>query len=160
MTSEFFPEESQKKLDELANSLGVFIDNANDILGDKANKENFKTALANLSDATKQAKHSLKEFEEFSSAGTEVLRKCDVKVDKVVASMVDASEELSKTAAELRLIFVKMNKGDGTAGRLLNDGRLYEELLDNSQQLEVLIKELRMFFVTVNKKGSLPIKLK
>ncbi|MHC4326352.1 MAG: MlaD family protein [Planctomycetota bacterium] len=39
MTSEFFPEESQKKLDGLIEGLGALIANANDIMGDKSSKE-------------------------------------------------------------------------------------------------------------------------
>ncbi len=41
MTSEFFPEESQKKLDEVAEGLRTFISNANDIFGLPSNQENF-----------------------------------------------------------------------------------------------------------------------
>jgi phospholipid/cholesterol/gamma-HCH transport system substrate-binding protein len=142
MTSEFFPEESQKKLDELVAGLNGLIGNANDILGDRENKQNVKTALANLSETTKQAMLTLKEFEEFSSA------------------WVRMSEELSRTTGEVQLILEKINKGEGTAGRLLNDGELYENLLENTQQLQVLLEELKTFFAKANEKGSLPIKLK
>ena len=142
MTSEFFPEESQKKLDELVTGLNGLIGNANDILGDRENKQNVKTALANLSETTKQAMLTLKEFEEFSSA------------------WVRTSEELSRTTGEVQLILEKINKGEGTAGRLLNDGELYENLLENTRQLQVLLEELKTFFAKVNEKGSLPIKLK
>jgi ABC-type transporter Mla subunit MlaD len=38
MTSEFFPEESQKKLDDLITGLNAFMSNANKILGDPNNK--------------------------------------------------------------------------------------------------------------------------
>jgi ABC-type transporter Mla subunit MlaD len=142
MTSEFFPEESQKKLDELVTGLNGLIGNANDILGDRENKQNVKTALANLSETTKQAMLTLKEFEKFSGA------------------WVRTSEELSRTTGEVQLILEKINKGEGTAGRLLNDGELYENLLENTRQLQVLLEELKTFFAKVNEKGSLPIKLK
>ena len=135
MTSEFFPAESQKKLKELVDALGAFINNANDIFGDEANKENFKTTLANLSDASKQATQSLKEFREFAAAG------------------VNATEELSKTAVDLRLLLEKVNTGEGTAGRLINDGRFYENLLENTQQMQVLLEELTSFITEVNEKG-------
>ncbi len=52
MTSEFFPEESQKKLNNLVDDIGTFIGNANDIIGDPNNKENVKATLAHMSDAT------------------------------------------------------------------------------------------------------------
>jgi len=141
MTSEFFPAESQEKLEELVDSLSTLINNANDILGDEANKENLKTTLANFSDASRQATQTLEELQKFFTAG------------------IDTSEELSKTVAELQLVLEKINSGQGTAAKLINDGRLYENLLENSQQLEVLIEELRSFIAKARDKG-LPIKVK
>jgi phospholipid/cholesterol/gamma-HCH transport system substrate-binding protein len=142
MTSEFFPEESQEKLDKLADSLGTLVNSASSILGDEKNRENIKTTLANLSDASKQATQTLKELQEFFTAGT------------------DASAELSKALAELRLILEKVNSGQGTAAKLINDGRLYENLLENTQQMQVLLEELKAFSKKVDDKGFLPIKLK
>ena len=141
MTSEFFPVESQEKLDELVDGLSTLINNANDILGDEANKENLKRALANLSDASKQATQALKEFQEFSAAGT------------------NASEELSKMVAQLRVILEKIDSGQGTAAKFISDGRLYENLLENTQEMQVLLQELRSFIAESRDKG-MPIKLK
>jgi phospholipid/cholesterol/gamma-HCH transport system substrate-binding protein len=134
MTSEFFPAESQKKLDELVDGLTDFINNANSIVGDRANKENIKVTLANLSVATE-------ELREFLAAG------------------VDLSEEASKTAAELRLILEKVNAGRGTTGKLINDARLYEKLLENTDELEVLLKDLKEMVAEYKKKG-IKVKLK
>ena len=141
MTSEFFPEESQKKLDELADDLKDFMKNANDIIGDANNKENFRTTLTNLSHASEQLTEALKEFREFSAGATHV------------------SEELSKTVVQLRLILEKINTGRGTAARFVNDGRLYENLLENTQQMEVLLEQLTSFITESRDKG-LPLKLK
>ena len=141
MTSEFFPAESQEKLEKLVDALSSLIDNTNDVLGDRANKENFKTTLANMSDASKQASQALEEFREFTVAA------------------VDMSEELSKAAAELRLLLEKVSTGQGSAARLINDGRFYENLLENTQEMQVLLKELRAFIAESRDKG-VPIKLK
>jgi phospholipid/cholesterol/gamma-HCH transport system substrate-binding protein len=139
MTSEFFPEESQKKLDELADGLRVLIDDVNDILGDKENRENIKITIANLTDASKQVTQALKEFEEFSTAGT------------------STSEELSKTLVELRQILEKVNNGQGTAAKLINDGRLYEDLLENTQQMQTLLEELKALIAQYRKKGKITV---
>jgi len=139
MTSEFFPEESQKKLDELADSLDAFINSANSILGDEENRENIKTTLANLSDASKQTTQTLKGLQEFFAAGTNM------------------SEELSKTLAGLRLILEKVNNGQGTAAQLVNDGRLYENLLENTQQMQSLLEELKALIAQYRKKGKITV---
>jgi ABC-type transporter Mla subunit MlaD len=160
MTSEFFPEESQEKLDELANGLRDFINNANVIIGDPNNKENFKTTLANLTHATNRFAEAMKEFQKFSAAGTTTLKNADTRVEELVVAMIDTSAELSETTAQLRLILEKVNTGQGSAARLVNDGRFYESLLENTKQMQVLLEKWTAFIDDVNKKGRLPIKLK
>lgn len=177
MTSEFFPEESQKKLDGLIEGLGNLISNANDIMGDKDSKENIMKTLANLAQASKQAKETLEEFEKLAAAGTTTLENADSKVEDVVAAVVDTSEEIRKfTAAgtstlksvddrteklitamvdtsenlsgvmvELKLVLEKVNNGQGSAAKLLNDGNFYENLLENTEQLQLLLEEMKSF---------------
>ena len=158
-TSEFFPEETQKKAEELVDKFKSFIDNINSLIGDQQARENIKATLANLAEATKQASISLKEFQQFSAKGSEAFATAEAEVQKVSTAMVDVSDELGKTAAELRLLMEKINRGQGTAGRLVNDGRLYESLLENSRQLDVLLEELKSFVAELPDKG-VPIKLK
>lgn len=135
VTSEFFPEESQKKLEELASSLVVLVGNVNDILGDRTNKENIKKSLASLTEASNQATLTLKRFEEFSSASVEM------------------SAELSRMISQLRLVLEKINEGEGTAGRLINDGKLYENLLENTEQLQILLEDLMPVIEKLKEKG-------
>jgi ABC-type transporter Mla subunit MlaD len=166
MTSEFFPEESQKKLDEVAEGLRTFISNANDIIGLPSNKENLQKMLANLADASQQAtetmqqaKQTIEEFRKFAAAGTSTLTNADAKVEELVVAMVDTSEEIGKAAAGLRLILEKVNNGQGSAAKLINDGRFYERLLENTQQLQLLLEDIKLFVTTSRDKG-VPIKLK
>jgi phospholipid/cholesterol/gamma-HCH transport system substrate-binding protein len=177
MTSEFFPEESQKKLDGLIEGLQSLIANVNDVIGDPNSKDNIKRTLANLADASEQAGHTLTEFQELAATGTETLKKTDSKVEQLVASAVDTSEEIKQFAAtgtstlksvdakaerlvtalvetsgqltasmrELQLVLQKVNTGQGSAARLLNDGTFYENLLENTNQFQVLLEELKEF---------------
>ncbi len=167
MTSEFFPEESQKKLNELVEGIRTFIANANDILGDPENKANFKTTLANLTEASdglpaaieqattamKDAQETLEEFRKLAATGSETLRSTNAKAEQLVASIVDASDELSRTISQLRLVMEKINSGDGTAGRLINDGRLYESLLEDADQLNILLKDFKELLDKISEKG-------
>jgi len=177
MTSEFFPEESQKKLDGLIEGLGDLIANANEIMGDEKSRENVKKTLANLASATKQAADTLEEFESLAAAGTVTLEKTDKKVEEIVTAFVNTSEEVSKfttagtatlksvddkseklitamvvtseqlsqTMKELQLVLEKINSGEGSAARLLNDGSFYENLLENTEQLKLLLGEMKSF---------------
>lgn len=185
MTSEFFPEESQKRLDGLITGLQSLIANANDVIGDDASKENMKKMLANLAEASEQAKRTLVEFEKLAVAGTVTLKKTDVKVDEAVAAFVDTtgqikefastgtstlksvdakaerlvvamvqtSERMTGAMRELQLVLEKVNNGQGTAGRLLNDGTFYENLLENTDQLQTLLEEMRDFIAEWREKN-------
>jgi phospholipid/cholesterol/gamma-HCH transport system substrate-binding protein len=176
-TSEFFPEESQKKLNDLIDGLNNFISNANDIVGDKDSQKNIKQTLANLTEASEQMKQTIEEFRklavagtstlknadakveqvasalvetsedirEFTATGTSTLKSFDAKAEKLVIAMLDTSEELSGAMQELRLILEKVNSGQGTAAKLLNDGRFYENLLENTDQLQMLLEEMKSF---------------
>jgi hypothetical protein len=53
----------------------------------------------------------------------------------------------------------KVNNGDGTAGKLINDGRLYEQLLEDSRQLGLVLQDVKSF-VNESKQKGLPLKLK
>lgn len=140
-SSEFFPEESQEKLNELVDDLKTLVNSSNDIVGDPNNKENIKNTLANLAEASQQTTKTIEEFRQLA------------------ASMMGTSEELSKATEQLRLILEKVNSGQGTAARFINDGRFYENLLENTQQMQMLLEELKSFISEAREKG-LPIKMK
>jgi len=173
MTSEFFPEESQQKLQELVDGLRTLTNNFNDIVGDPKNKENLRQTLANFVEASGEATRTLRqitetldeatgtitEYRKLATTGTTTLKKVDVKMDEFVAGFVDASEQLSKATSQLRVILGKINSGEGTVARLLNDGRFYERMLENTEQMELLLEELNAFAAQARQKG-LPIKLK
>ncbi|MHC4132102.1 MAG: MlaD family protein [Planctomycetota bacterium] len=153
MTSEFFPEESQKKFEELVTSFTDLIKNANDVLGDPDNKENLKDILTNLSAATLEAKKTLQDFQELSTTGTATLKRADDKIDDLVISLVNTSEQLGRTAGELRMVLEKVNRGQGSASQILNNAKLYENLIEDTQQLQLLLEDLRALINKVNEDG-------
>lgn len=167
MTSEFFPEESQEKLSNLVEDMRTFIGNANDILGDPKNKENLKATLANITtissnvpaaidqaiEMMKNAEKTLEEFRQLALAGSQTLKSTDAKADKLIASAINTSDEMGKVFSQLRQAMEKVNNGNGTAGRLINDGRFYEQLLEDTTQLNVLLKDLKELLDKINEKG-------
>ena len=157
--NDFIPEATQKKLEELVTNLDKFIGHANEIIGDPENKANLKQTLANLTSATKQAAETLKEFQELSVSARQAVTNFDDKVEKIFPYLLTASEELSKRLIEAKSLMDKLNNGNGTAARFLNDGKLYEELLESTRQLNMLLTEMTAFMVKAKEKG-VPIKLK
>jgi ABC-type transporter Mla subunit MlaD len=166
MTSEFFPAESQKKFEDIADSLKYLIDDARDFIGDPNSKENLKGTLANLHIASheavetmQQAKQTIQEFRQMAATGTRTLQSADAKAEKLVASLINTSDQLGEVTSQLRVILEKANSGDGTVAKLLNDGQLYENMLEGIEQMQLLLEELKSFMAKSQDKG-LPIKLK
>jgi phospholipid/cholesterol/gamma-HCH transport system substrate-binding protein len=159
MTSEFFPEESQQKLEELVGNLNELLTNANMIIGDEANRENFKSSLANLSIAMKQATSTLIEVEKFSVQGSKVLASTDDNIVKLVESTIQTEQQLALMLGQMRQMLENVNSGDGTVGRMISDPRLYESLMESSMELQGVLSELSTFIRQAGEKG-LPLKLK
>ena len=135
------------------------IDNANIILGDPNNQNNIRTGLANLSEATKQATVTLKSLEKFSEAGSAAVASASTDIKNVSSSLVETSVELNKTVIEVRTLVQKINAGQGSAGRFVNDASLYENLLDSSLELQQAMEELKLLIAQSREKG-IPLKLK
>ena len=164
-------------LDELITGVNELIANANDIIGDNSNKENFKQILANLTDATEQVQQTLEEIRKFAATGTSTLENADVKIDEAVTAVVKTSEDIRKLAetgtttlesvdekaerfvtamvatseqlsgamGELHSILEKVNNGQGSAGKIINDGRFYENMLESTEQLQKVLEEMKTF---------------
>ena len=157
--NEFIPEETQKKLEELVINLGKFIGHANDIIGNPENKANLKQTLANLTTATQQATATLKEFQELSVSAKQTVKGFDDKMEQIFPYLLITTEQLSKRVTEAKSLMDKLDNGNGTAARFLNDGKLYEELLESTRQLNMLLTEMTAFMEKAKEKG-VPIKLK
>jgi phospholipid/cholesterol/gamma-HCH transport system substrate-binding protein len=160
MTSEFFPEESQKKLEDLVVKISILAQNINDVVGDPNSKNDFKSILANMTDASRKATAMFEEFRKFSVTGNATLKSLKDDTDKFVTSIVATSEELGKTLAEMRITLEKVNSGEGSAGKFINDAQLYESLIETSEEMRKMMEELRTFIAHINERGSVPIKLK
>jgi len=159
MVSDFFPEESQQQLQDMVNSLSALINNANDILGDKQNKDNIKKALRNLTDVTAQAKATLAEIEQFTSTSRATVQNANQKLSEVANVVLDSGEQISSAARQLNVILEKVNSGQGTAGKLLNDGRLYENLIESTEDLRMALDELRQLMEKTNREGGIQFKV-
>jgi ABC-type transporter Mla subunit MlaD len=135
MTSEFLPAESQKKIDRLVDEMTILLGNANAIVGDPNNKENVKKTLANLSQATAEITQNLNELQGF------------------LANAKIMSQDMGDFINQMQLIADKVNSGNGTAAKFLNDGRLYENLVVSTQQLDDLMEELKKLVAEYRQKG-------
>jgi ABC-type transporter Mla subunit MlaD len=139
MMSEFLPPEVQKKIESLVDAITLLANNANEVIGDQANKANIKKTLDQIRGATEQASKTLAAVERFSQTGSE-------KIEQV-------AEQLDAALRQIRLATEALNSGRGTLGQLLSDGRLYENLLESSQELELALEQMKKLATDAREKG-------
>lgn len=145
-SSEFLPKDIQDKFNVLSDKLSVLLDNMNIIVGDKENQQNLKKALAGLSKAADESVATLEEIKQFSAAGKETMITANEKISQT-------SEQLGETLIELQRVLYKINNGEGTVGKLINDDKLYENLVDSSEELKEAIKKMNKTFQKTSEKG-------
>lgn len=137
--SEFFPPQVQKKLEDLVDSITLLSQNTNAIIGDSDNQTHIKLTLENITRATAQATETLKSVQQFSEVGAEQIESIAVSLDAAMK--------------EFRVLLAGINNGQGSAGKLLNDGRLYENLLDSSKELELALDQIKRWAADAREKG-------
>jgi phospholipid/cholesterol/gamma-HCH transport system substrate-binding protein len=163
-TSDFFPKEMQEKLESLVESIGTLADSANEIVSDEENQQNIKDAIENVRIATAQATTTLKSFEDLSAIASdrvnETADKAGVTLDSIktfsdtgTAKVDEVAEQLAKAIGQIRQVLAKINEGEGSAAKVLNDGRLYENLLDSSQELQMALEQLKNLAAEAREKG-------
>lgn len=144
--NEFLSKEMQDKMETLFTKVTTLVDNVNAIVGDEQNKTNLKNTLANLSKATEESIATLQQVKEFSRTGQE-------KLSSISDSVMKTSEELGETLIEVRRMVNKINDGQGTVGKLINDDKLYENLLDSSEELKASLEKLKKLIDKTSEKG-------
>ena len=137
-SSEFLPKETQEKIETLVDSISKLADNINTIVGDEQNQANLKKTLANVTVMSEEATKTLKSIKKFSDTGSK--------------SIGEVSEHLNEALTEMNELVYKINNGKGTAAMLVNDGRLYENLLDSSEELQIALRELKMVVIDFREK--------
>lgn len=63
--------------------------------------------------------------------------------DELIRQLILDAEDVSKVLHSLQKAVDKINEGDGTAGKLINDPKLYDNLVRVSEQMDEMVKDFR-----------------
>ncbi len=146
--------------------------NANRLMG-AASDEDVKVILANLRTASESVKAFSAGMNDFvaraetvtDQAGTTLraaestMKTADAQLQRVGDAVVDNSRQLAAALDQLTRAMEKVNAGKGTAGRMINDPKLYEQLLLSADRLNQTIAELQQLIRQWQEEG-VGIKLK
>lgn len=157
--SEFIPDDMKTKVEDALDSFNLLLANANKVIGDTENQEKFKKLLTNTDKAAQEAVEVMNEVRELAKAGRTAIKNTEQQMSHLADSIINSSDELAYTLSQVQISLDKINKGDGTMGKLINDGELYENMLDSTEELKLAISQLRLL-ITESRHNGLPIKLK
>ena len=145
----------QKKLQKLMSNIDSLVTGLNNVL-DKGGQDHLKRSLAELS-------HTVQQFHRASTSINSLLDQNKSQINGMVTNFNKVSSNFSKisdsinkadlgktvrnlnyTLGKVDVLMGNLQSGKGTAGKLLNDEALYNNLNSTSQELELLLQDLRL----------------
>ena len=137
--------------------LDTALKNLNVIIGDPANQQNVKQGLADFTLLVTEMRRGAQQIEAFSTEAIQLIDQTSVtvknldvvsqEVNKTVQGVAPkiqtAADEMAQSLNQLTELLERMTRGQGTAGRIVNDPRLYESLVDAVENMNRTMTELR-----------------
>lgn len=123
---------------------------------DKDVRESLKKTLKDLGEVAVSFKESSKTLESLLKTNQEKFNSTFSNLDKTSQNFAILSDSLSQlevgklvtnienTIADFNAITKKLNKGEGSLGKLLNDELLYKNLEGSTKQLEQLLEDMKL----------------
>lgn len=148
---------------------GKVLDSIDSIVSDGKLRSDLSATLANFRAASESATRIAGSLEKTGANLDTRIDEVAGNANKLLATGTARIEDISKSVGD-RLIQVanvlenfqaaakKISEGSGTAGRLINDPKLYENLLDASRELNLTLKDLRRVVEQWEQEG-VPLKL-
>jgi len=145
----------QEKLEAAITDADTLLTSVNGILN-VDNKNNLNTIFKDLSESVKDFKGTSRRLNNLMIANEDKLSNAFRNADEISTKLNKVSDSLSninigKIGKELEAVLVNFDKisqdlksGKGTAGKLLKDDKLYDNLEKTSKQLELLLQDLRL----------------
>jgi phospholipid/cholesterol/gamma-HCH transport system substrate-binding protein len=160
-------------IDEQVQRLGKVLDSIDSLVGDPQLREDVRQAIANLRQTSEQAQRIAGDVEKFSgnleslrSDAAETLgsaRKtfttADEEIRKLSREFTDRLGQATQLMKQVSSTLEKIERGDGTAGALLTDRRLYEGLVDTTRELQIAIRDLQRLIRQWEQEG-VPMRLR
>jgi len=141
--------------------------NINDVLGTQETKADLRQIIANFRTISEDGKSAVADIKAFAEQARNIgedakritgkveinLDKLSNRMDEMLVAVITDAEKLGKILDNLHQASMDLAEGDGTAGRLLRDPKLYEEITITAQRLSALIEDLHTLVQKWDKEG-------
>lgn len=145
----------QLKVEGAVSNADSLLMNFNDVL-DEATKQHLRQSIRSLNSVVAN-------FEESSATLNQLLEKNKDQLDSSItnintltgnfarisdslaqADLATTVKNLDETVTGLNSVLAKMNSGEGSFGKLMNDKQLYDNLTEVSRELDLLLQDFRL----------------
>ncbi|MCF8715321.1 MCE family protein [Joostella atrarenae] len=145
----------QKSLDAVLKNADSVMVGVDDIL-DEDSRASIKNSIKNLDEVIANFSEASGSLNVLLSENKDKLNRSISNMDNLTTNLSNVSDSLAKadvgaaigdlqsSMAKLNNIMTKIESGDGSVGKLLNDEELYTNLTDASMELELLLEDLRL----------------
>jgi phospholipid/cholesterol/gamma-HCH transport system substrate-binding protein len=130
-----------------------------DYLNDPKIASDLRASLENIRHISDKMSKFSDRLDTLGDQATDTITDARADVNKISRQVDDRMLELASTLQSVNTIVAKVNTGQGTAGLLVNDPRLYQSLVDNSRQLNATILDLKRLIEQWEQEG-VTLKLK
>lgn len=145
----------QEKIEVMMVGADSLLTNLNDVFDDKT-KANLRASIAGLNDVINNFKATSNSLNKLMANNEEKLNSALSNVDKISSNLSKTTEQLAnanleetvksleKTIKNFNSISDKINKGEGSIGKLLHDEALYNNLEAASKEMEELVRDIKL----------------
>jgi phospholipid/cholesterol/gamma-HCH transport system substrate-binding protein len=165
---------------EQAVKAGQLMDSIREVTGDEKVHTDLRTAIANVREATEQANQIGENLKKFSADlngmskdaqatitdikatvgdTRQVIGKANEQLTVTSRNVNDRIDQIGKVLGQFQAIATKVQRGDGTAGKLVADARLYDSMADTAAELKEMVRDLRRLVQQWEQEG-LSLKMK
>ncbi|MDR1740065.1 MAG: MlaD family protein [Bacteroidales bacterium] len=156
------------KVSDMMTSIDSLLSNINTVLNNEGVRnltesfEHLNASLKNIAAITEDAKDlvssekaHIQQIVRNAESITQTLKQNEKKLDNIITNFSDISDTIAKaqiaqtlrslntSVANLSAALEKINKGEGTAGKLISDEKLYNNLEQATGELNSLLKDLQ-----------------
>lgn len=145
----------REKFESAMGEIDTLVHGLNNVLDDSGQKE-LKESLAKLNATMSNLENSSSEINGLLSRNSEKFDRTIDNFDKTSENLNSFSDSLAKIEVQplvnkvdgvlddLNMLTSKLKNGEGTAGKLLNDDKLYNNLDNATREMEELIEDIKL----------------
>ena len=126
-----------------ASKVGQVFDSLQSVLGNPQTCDDLKVAIANIRSTTDKLNALADGIQKTTHAASDAFKDARLRIDDLSKQVGDRLTQVAGLLVSVQSIAEKIDKGQGTAGQLVNDPKLYQALVDTSRELNATVADLK-----------------